>query len=259
MVRHFPFPLSRNAGLAIALFLWVASAAADPFKVLVVMSYEQDNPWCAGIRRGIDAVLAPFADVTYFYMNTKADFQGGPARAEEAAALFRELRPDGVIAADDDAQAMFVVPHLKGKVATPVMFCGVNADAGAYGYPDNQISGVLERGHVAGTLSLVSQLVPNVRRVCFLVGDSPAGRALEAQVAAERNSYPATVAGFFKARTVQDLRAHARAMAGCDALYVDSLEGIADEAGRRLINREVFAVLEGLYKGPVLGANPYHV
>lgn len=259
MVRHFPFPFSRNAGLAIALFLWVSSAVADPFKVLVVMSYEQDNPWCAGIRQGIDAVLVPAAEVTYFYMNTKADFEGGAARAEQAAAIYQELRPDGVIAADDDAQAMFVVPYLKDKVATPVMFCGVNAEASAYGYPNRHISGVLERGHVAGTLSLVSQLVPKVRRVCFLVGDSPAGRALESQVAAERKTYPAGVAGFFKARTLQDLRAHAHAMGSCDALYVDSLEGIADDAGRRLINREVFAALGRLYKGPLLGANPYHV
>ena len=249
----------RLLALALVLLAWSLPAAGGPFKVLVVMSYEQDNPWCEGIRQGIDSVLAPVAEISYFYLNTKADFQGGPARAEGAAALYRELQPDGVIAADDDAQSMFVVPFLKDKVRTPVMFCGVNAEAAAYGFPNSHISGVLERGHVAGTLALVQQLLPKVRKACFVVGDSPAGRALEAQVAGEKSDYPARVGGFFKARTVADLRQFSRPLASCDALYIDSLEGIADDAGRRLVNREVFDVLFGLYKGPILGANPYHV
>lgn len=249
----------RLALLVLGLLAWSAAAAAGPFKVLVVMSYEQDNPWCAGIRQGIDSVLAPMAEISYFYLNTKADFQGGPARAEQAAAFYRELQPDGVIAADDDAQAMFVVPFLKDQVRTPVMFCGVNAEASAYGFPNQHISGVLERGHVAGTLALVQQLLPKVRKACFLVGDSPAGRGLEAQVAGEKADYPAQVGSFFKARTVADLKEFSRPMASCDALYIDSLEGIADETGRRLVNREVFDLVFGMYKGPVLGANPYHV
>jgi len=83
------------------------------FKVLVVMSYEEDYPWDQDIKAEIDSVLAETCEIRYFYMNTKRDLGGGPGKAEEAYALYRQFQPDGVIAADDDAQAMFVVPYTR--------------------------------------------------------------------------------------------------------------------------------------------------
>jgi hypothetical protein len=82
-------------------------------KVLVVMSYEEDNPWCVEIKEGIDLVLTSTCGVKYFYMDTKKDLKGGPQKAEEAYALYQEFQPDGVITADDNVQAMFVVKYLK--------------------------------------------------------------------------------------------------------------------------------------------------
>ncbi|PVV16679.1 MAG: hypothetical protein B6D72_00285, partial [gamma proteobacterium symbiont of Ctena orbiculata] len=107
--------------LALALlYLFSTATWSAPFRVLVVMSYEQDNPWCAEIKQGIDQVLAAHAEMTYFYMDTKANLNGGPEKAREAKALFERLNPDGVITVDDNAQSMFVVPYLKNKVDTPI-------------------------------------------------------------------------------------------------------------------------------------------
>ena len=53
----------------ISLFVWgpfPATIHADPFKVLVVMSYEQKNPWCIEIKEGIDSKLADTSEITYF-------------------------------------------------------------------------------------------------------------------------------------------------------------------------------------------------
>ena len=57
-------PLRRFlASLAFAcLVLLAQGAAAERFRVLVVMSYEQDNPWVREIREGIDGVLGAHAD-----------------------------------------------------------------------------------------------------------------------------------------------------------------------------------------------------
>ncbi|QKQ24989.1 hypothetical protein [Candidatus Reidiella endopervernicosa] len=44
------------------------------------MSYEQHNPWCEEIKEGIEGVLGEHADLTYFYMDTKADLAGGRKR-----------------------------------------------------------------------------------------------------------------------------------------------------------------------------------
>ncbi len=109
------------------------------------MSYEEENPWCIQIKKGIDSVFAGNSDIKYFYMDTKKNFEGGVHRAKEAHELYKRFRPDGVIAADDNAQSMFVLPYLKDKTKTPVMFCAVNDEPKKYSYPTWNESEILER------------------------------------------------------------------------------------------------------------------
>lgn len=87
--------------MAWSLVPWCQAAQ---YKVLVVMSYEEDYLWDKEIKEGIDAVLASSSDIKYFYMDTKKNPDGGPAKATEALALFQQFQPDGVITADDNAQ-----------------------------------------------------------------------------------------------------------------------------------------------------------
>ena len=255
--------MMRSAGLWPALLLllfFTASAASTPYRVLVVMSYEQDNPWCEEIREGIDGVLGDSSDITYFYMDTKVRFDSGEARAREAYDLYRQIEPDGVITVDDNAQWMFVVPYLHGKADTPVMFCGVNAEAEKYGFPSAQVSGSLERGHVRESIAFMKQLQPDLASVCFLVKDSPSGAALQRQVDGEKSDYLATVGGFFAVKTTAEIQALGPRMnADCDAVYLDSLEGIVDDDGAALDHAHVFASLETAYSGLTIGANRYHV
>ena len=133
--------------LACSLFYASSALAEERFKVLVVFSYEQDYLWEVEIREEIEKVFSPYADLTFFYMNTKVALENGSEKAVEAFSLYQQLQPDGVIAVDDNAQSLFVVPYLKNRVSTPVIFCGVNADPKAYGYPAENVSGILERYH----------------------------------------------------------------------------------------------------------------
>jgi ABC-type uncharacterized transport system substrate-binding protein len=237
----------------------VASHAAE-LKVLVVMSYEEDNPWCKEIKEGIDSVLGQKADITYFYMNTKVNFKDGPEKGREAYELYQRLQPQGVITADDDAQAMFAVPFLKNKTTTPVMFNGVNADAKVYGFPASNISGVLERAHVRESIAFIKQLVQSINKIGFVVNDVPVGTALRDQVQAEKSNYLATVASFNLIKTTAELHAVGKTLnKTTDAIYVDSLEGITDEHKQPLTNKQVFDVFRQVYKKPIIGANRYHV
>lgn len=246
--------------LALAALMVPRFGQAAEFKVLVVMSYEANNPWVKEIREGIDGVLGESSEITYFHMDTKVAPAGGARKAEEAYALYQSLKPDGVIAADDDAQAMFVLPFLKDKVKTPVMFNGVNNSAGKYGFPASNVSGILERAHVRESLAFAKQLIPSIQTACFLTNDVPAGRALRAQVEEEKDSYPLRVGSFYLPRSVRDVEAlMGSARTACDALLIDSLEGIVDETARPLDNREVLALLGKLYKGPILAGNRYQV
>ena len=255
-------PLRRIlASLAFACMVLLAhGAAAQKFRVLVVMSYEQDNPWVREIREGIDGVLGAHAEVTYFHMDTKVNPAGATRKGEEAMEAYRRLQPHGVIAADDDAQAKFVVPFLSGKVSTPVMFNGVNAEPAAHGFPSANVSGVLERAHVQESLAFIKQMVPTVQSACFMTNDVPPGRSLRNQVEADRAGYPVRAGKFHLASTLAAVNdALAEMQGACDVLVVDSLEGIADAAGAPMTHAQAMKVLRAGFKGPILAGNRYQV
>jgi len=234
--------------------------ATTSCKVLVVMSYEKKNPWCLEIKKGIDSALGSTCEPTYFYMDTKENFMGGKQKAEDAYALFRKLDPDGVIAVDDNAQSMFVLPYLKDKVKTPVMFCGVNAEAKKYGYPASNVSGILERAHIRESIAFAKQLSPSIKTVGFLANDSPSGRALLKQVETESETYLAkiVIARLIKTEeelvsTGQDLKKQS------DAIFMDSMAGILDGQGKPLRNKDITRILSKVSGKPIVGANQYHV
>ncbi len=240
--------------------MFIPAIEAASCKVLVVMSYEEMNPWCIEIKEGIDSVLANTCQLTYFYMDTKMNLEGGQEKAKEAYFLFKRLQPDGVITVDDNAQWMFVLPYLKDKVNTPVMFCGVNAEAEKYGYPASNVSGTLERGHIRESLAFAKQLLPSIKTVGFLAKESPSGKALLRQVKTESGTYPAKFVTFELVRTVKELAAAGKKFKEqCDVIYMDSMEGIFDDKGKPLDNREIIHVLNKVFDKPIIGANQYHV
>ncbi|ODB92362.1 hypothetical protein A3194_08210 [Candidatus Thiodiazotropha endoloripes] len=224
------------------------------------MSYEQDNPWCKEIKEGIDRVMAESAELTYFYMDTKVDIQGGEEKAKQAHALYETLNPDGIITVDDNAQSMFVVPFLKDKVSTPIFFCGVNNDASAYGYPNQHISGTLERGHIRESIAFLKQLLSEVENICFVVRSSPSGRAIKAQVESEQSTYIVPIEYFELLTNTSEIDDFTSSKGNhCNAIYVDSLEGIIDINGKPMVNRQVIDYLRARFNGPVIGGNSYHV
>ena len=256
--------MRRISGSTLFIFLCVCfsfpvTTLSGSLKVLVVMSYEEGNPWCEEIRKGIDSILSSSSEITYFYMDTKVNYEGGPAKAKKAYDLFQRLKPDGVITADDNAQKMFVLPYLKSHSRTPVMFCGVNAEPERYGYPASNISGILERGHIRESIALAKQLDPSLRSVAFIAKDSPSGRALLRQVESESNSYP-TKTTFHLVTSFDDIHVLDELLSDrSDAIYIDSIEGIKDGNGVPVSTKKIITHLGKRYGKPIIGANQYHV
>ncbi len=243
-----------------SICMWPATAEALTCKVLVVMSYEEEFPWVREIKEGIDSVLSGTCELTYFHMNTKSNFAGGAEKAREAFELYQELRPEGVIAADDDAQSMFVVPYLEGKVKTPVMFCGVNAEAEEYGYPASNVSGILERHHIQESIALARQLVPTIRTVAFIMKESPVARLVFGQIQKEAGTYPVKVVGFESPKTLKEAIAMAREFKKkSDLLFVETLEGIPGDDGTPLTDKDVMPVIAKTFGKSTFGANAYAV
>jgi ABC-type uncharacterized transport system substrate-binding protein len=246
--------------IGLLLIITISRVQASSCKILVVMSYEENNPWCKEIKEGIDSVLSSRCDIKYFYMDTKINFSGGTQKAKEAYELYKRFRPNGVIAADDNAQSMFVLPYLKDKVKTPVMFCAVNEKPEKYGYPASNISGILERNFISESIAFAKQLVPSINTVGFLAKDSPSGRAILKQVEIESDAYLAKFAGFKLVKTIgETLEVLEDYNETSDALFVDATNGILDTDGRPLDNQQVTKIIAKFYKKPLIGANDFHV
>lgn len=235
-------------------------ARETKFKVLVVMSYSTAFSWEIEIRKGIESVLAKSCRLNYFYLNTKDNFAGGPEKAKEAYAFYRKYHPDGVIAADDDAQAMFVVPYLKDKVTTPVMFCGVNSEPDAYGYPAKNVSGILERLHMRESIALAQQLVPSIRTVAYMVKKSPVAELMFTQFRKEEKSYGARSVAYKMPETMPEALKMAKELkTQADLLFVTTLQGIPSKNGTPLTDPESIPLVVKAFGKPTITDNTQNV
>lgn len=236
------------------------SSAKEKCKVMVVMSYEKDFPWVQQQKEGIDSVLAERCEVSFVYLDTKRNFGQGAEKARKAFELFKSLQPQGVIAADDDAQSMFVVPYLKDKVSVPVMFCGVNASPEKYGYPAGNVSGILERHHIAESIVLARQLIPTIKTIGFMMKESPVAGFVREQVDLEASSYGIEISGFNTPSTLAEAIAAAKDLhKRVDVLWMETLEGIPDEQGVPVKDRVAMPTVAKAFGKGTLTGNPYYV
>lgn len=148
-------------------------------KILLINSYHEGYEWSDGIEAGaLDILKGTGVELRFFRMDTKRNdsVEYGKQAGLEAKAVIDAFKPDIVIAADDNAQKYVVVPYLK-NTGLPVVFCGVNWDASIYGYPCENITGMIE---VDLLPELLEHLVKYAKgsRVGFLAADVEVERKL---------------------------------------------------------------------------------
>jgi ABC-type uncharacterized transport system substrate-binding protein len=233
-------------------FFCVSSVfAAERFKVLVVFSYEENAPWDIEIREEIEKVLGPFAELSFFYMDTKVALEGGSAKASEAFSLYQQIQPDGVIAVDDNAQSMFVVPYLKNRETIPIMFCGVNGKPELYGYPTENISGILERFHLEESISLSKQLAGNIENFAFMVKEGPVAGLISEQLEAEKHQLSAKMVKFLTPKTMEEAVEMAEnARDDVDLLFLVALWGMIDSDGKKVEEEDAIPPLVAAFGKP---------
>lgn len=233
---------------------------AATYKVLVVMSYDETYPWVQEIKEGIDSVLGADCELRYFYMDTKKNLEGGAQKAKEAFALYQSFQPDGVITADDNAQSMFVVPYLRDKVKTPVMFCGVNAEAAKYGFPASNVSGILERHHFRESIALAQNLIPTARTAGYMEKFSPSAQESIEQFQSEVTTYPIRFVGFKMPKNLAEAMEMAKDLSkDSDILVTETMHGLPDTEGKQLVDKDVIPLIVKAFGKPVIGSNKYHV
>lgn len=252
-----------SRGLILLFFIGTLSLATQAFalpRIFVIMSYHPEYKWSQEVRSGIESRLKGKADLEFFYLDTKNRFDQGPRMAQEALKRFQMLQPQGVIAVDDNAQSMFVVPFLKNKVDIPVIFCGVNKAAETYGYPASNVTGILERFHIRESIDYAMLLVPEIEKVGYIARDNPTGKGTLDQIRREAKTYPARFVDFKLAATLPQALEQTRELRQkSDLLYIGSLEGIVDKEGVPMTDEVAIRAIAAEFNNPTFVDVGYRV
>ena len=170
-MRQITALLAIAVGLVLTVLTPVAGAAA-PARCLYVSSYHAGYEWNDGIERGLEATLQNRCELKKFYMDGKRHLDEAYAKTKalEAKRLVESWKPDIIIAADDNVSKFLIMPYYK-NAAVPVVFCGVNWTADAYGYPYRNATGMIEVGPIEPLQAEVLTVVKHARRGVFLSVD----------------------------------------------------------------------------------------
>ena len=141
-------------------------------KIFIVHSYhETQKGHVVEMTKGIiEALKVCQPDIRFFHMDTKRNnsIAWKTAAGEKASALMKDYAPDVVIAMDDNAQEYFVKNYIGNKDGPVFVFGGVNAKPAKYGFPAENITGILERPNIRESLALLLKIAPQVKNVVLL-------------------------------------------------------------------------------------------
>ena len=223
----------------IMVFTGATQAAAVRYsgkKILFVNSYHKGYPWSDGIYQAIETTLkGKGIRLMQFEMDTKRhpSEQSKRSAAEKARVLIGNFKPDVVIASDDNASKYLIVPFYK-NTQLPIVFCGVNWDATEYGFPTENITGMIE-------VQLIDQILATLKkyakgdRIGFIKGDDLSARK-EAVFYEKR--FDIKIDKRFVKTYAEWERAYVDLQKGTDMILVGNTESIPDwnpEAARQFV------------------------
>ncbi len=157
----FPLSLIQNASFI----------SATKKKLLYVNSYHRGYGWSDGIESGLLKALSITVKDDGSFDTTDSDVEIKMVRLDtkrnpevtfkkqaalKAKKIIDEWQPDIVVVSDDNAAKYLIAPYYKNS-ELPVVFCGVNYSAAQYGFPTDNITGMIE---VSPNLQVVKSLKP---------------------------------------------------------------------------------------------------
>ncbi len=172
-------------------------------RVFIVHSYDPENlagnPQDSGLVKGFaDHGFVDDVTVTIerFFMDTNRTYTKSEqveARGREALARIKAFKPDLVITVDDNAARTVMLSLVDSD--TPVVFTGINNKPEVYNRgrkfmrnrlrPGHNVTGVYEKLYIAKYLQVMGEIVPDLKKVVFVVDDSLTGNAIKKQMEAE--------------------------------------------------------------------------
>ena len=164
--------------ISVLLLVAVLGCIQPSEKVLLIFSYHPEHPWVVDETRGAEDILEERGvETEKFYLDTKRNTSAEwkESVAAEAMSKIDDFQPDLVIVFDDNACELVAKEYIDESL--PFVFCGMNSEPEDYGFPAQNITGVIERHHLAATINLLKQLVPDVEKLAIMSDDSPTSQA----------------------------------------------------------------------------------
>lgn len=210
------------------LFL-IFGCSKSPEKILVIYSYHPEYEWCQQEKKGIDEIFND-QDITIesFYLNTKrkTDEAWKKKVTEEAVEKIESYKPDLVIVCDDNACQLVATRYIDSKI--PFVFTGINGDPEDYGMPAKNITGVIERNLIEGTIGLLKQLVPSIGSVAIITDNSTTSRA--ATVRFTQENFPVTLTSVYSTNDYDEWKSNLKQLNNqIDALGIYMYFTLKDE------------------------------
>lgn len=180
----------------IALSASIIGCAKPTEKILLIFSYHPEFSWVAEETSGVEDVLADKGfQIEKFYLDTKRNTSDEWMEkvAEEAVQKIGEFNPDIVIVFDDNACELVAKRYI--GTSLPFVFCGMNAEPEDYGFPAQNITGVIERSNPSAAISLLQELVPDVEQLVLITDNSTTSQAFIKNL--EETELPIPISEFY--------------------------------------------------------------
>lgn len=162
---------------AVLLCSTVAAADYSGKKILHIDSYHEGNFWNDAIANTLQDTLAGTGvELKIFRMDTKRNpsEEFKQQAALQAKALIEEFQPDVVTASDDNAAKYLIMPYYK-DADLPFVFCGVNWDASTYGFPYENVTGMVEVSPAPKIIEMLRRYAKG-DKIGYLTEDTPTKR-----------------------------------------------------------------------------------
>lgn len=207
--------------LCCVLLSQASFAATQGLKIVHVASYGVDWAWVQDQQRGFLEGLGS-SDVTVRTIALDAK-RNTPAQIKALAAQTIEsidaLKPDLIYLTDDVAQAE-IGQHYAGS-SIPIVYSGVNKEHADYGYDKvGNVTGVLEREHFLGTLSLLREIKgkqkPGAKfRIAIVLDDDPTWQGVSGRIRTDLAKTPdVEVVQWLQPKTFEEFQTAIRALQG---------------------------------------------
>ena len=172
-------------------------------RVFIVHSYEPDNLTSKPQDNGLVKEFADYGfvdgqtvTIERFYMDTKQTYAKPDqveARSREALARIKAFKPDVVITVDDNAARTVMLSLVDSDI--PVVFTGMNIRPEVYNrgtefmasrqHPGHNVTGVYEKLYIEKSVQAMKEIVPDLKKIVFIVDSSLTGNAIREQIESE--------------------------------------------------------------------------